>query len=145
MSVVRKRRDFGVCEYICHNIACDSYAEVLFLLHLLADAAEPCLVAPARLGRTPRPIVDPEQRREVDVRPHACLHLRGAFYFFQVSFSTPDILTVDALCWDRGWTAIEIDGEGHESKFDAKRPFALGLPVQRISPSNLLDKEFKAA
>lgn len=147
-STVSARPDFALCDFLCDRIAFDSYAEVLFVLHLLADGAEPSLVAPTWLGMpTPRPIVEPDLKLPVGHRPSPCLIKGKDFYFFQVSFETPRLYTVDALQWNekRGWTVVEIDGGGHDFQFDAVREAAIGLPVRRIPAVKVEQANFLAA
>ena len=147
-SKIAARADFAICDFLCDRIAFDSYAEVLFALHLLANGAVPSLVAPAWLGaQTPCEIVEPELRNAVGHRPTPCLIHGENFYFFQVSFETPRVYTVDALSWSRasGWSVLEVDGGGHDSRYDAERETAIGLPTRRISAFQVEQFGFLAA
>jgi hypothetical protein len=138
---IEARTDYEDCAYFGSKIAFASYAEVLYVLRLLAEGAVPCLKAPDQLGRTPKPIIDPATRRMVGVQPFLCLHLAGTFYFFQVSFATPEIYTVDALLWKGDWSVAEIDGEGHNHSTDKAKERAVALPFTRYVPSQLLQKQ----
>ena len=100
-------------------------------------------VVPGYLPSTPRPMVDPTDRSSVSHRPFPCFWLDGGLYFFQVSFETPRLYTVDVLRWHKQWMAIEIDGKGHDSTFDAERLVALQLPTLRFSGQQVSSPAFR--
>lgn len=135
---IRARSDARYCEFFCHKLSLDSGLEALHVMQLLAEGALPALLAPASLGRTPRPLVEPLERHEVSNRRFPCLILGDRAHFFQVTFSTPQLLRVDCLIWDDGWRVLEIDGPGHRTEYDAGRQEALGLKIDRISERELL-------
>ena len=135
---LRAREDFQDCAYLCHKLASGSYAEAIFVLRVLSSEALPCLLAPSTLGRPPRPIIDPLTRELVGHRPFPCLATKEAIYFFQVSFLTTHSLTVDVLRWRGEWAVLEIDGEGHNGEKDDSRSEALGLPIIRYNPRDVL-------
>lgn len=137
-DTIRRRSDYKDCEFFCHGLALDSYLEALHVMRLLEAGATPALLPPARLARTPRPIVDPVTRSPISQHKMLCLVLEGSYYFFQISFTTPQVLRVDCLRWSGKWTAIEIDGEGHDGRNDPQRSQLLELPVVRISADELL-------
>ena len=128
-----QRPDFELVRYLCERVSLGSADECLHLLGILLKGALPCFASPQSLGHLPHPVVDPEGRFEVGSHLFPCLALNDAFYFFQVSFSTPRILTVDTLVWDDGWYVVEVDGYGHRGEDDADRDRALQIPVVRFN------------
>lgn len=139
LAVVSSRSDFALCESLCHLISCDSWLESLHLLYLLACGAEPCLLAPERLGRLSVPVVSDTGRNLRGLNPRPCLVLDGSFYFFQVSFILESLVRVDVLRWDGCWSVLEIDGRGHDSFGDRQRLNGLQLRVERIDERALLE------
>lgn len=145
VRTIAAREDFDIVDYFCHQLCLDSTDEVMFVLHLLQQGARPALVAPGLLPPTPCPMVNPSDREAVAHRLQHCLILYGAFHFFQVSFSTPRVYTVDVLRWKDGWSALEIDGLGHDRQRDEARTEALRLPVVRLHGHQVRQLDFKAA
>lgn len=135
---VEARPDFDYCQQLCHVVSCDSTLEVLNLLYLLYLGAEPGFVRPTSLGHTPCPIVDGATRLEVGHRPHPCLKLGDAIYFFQVTFRGSRKIRVDVLRWNHGWRVFELNGVGHIGRNDHKREAELGIPISWISEEELL-------
>lgn len=145
MSTISKREDLADCEYLCNQLALGSSDEAVFVLHLLAAGARPMYVIPGYLPTPPCPIVDPSDRSPVAHRPFPCFWLDGGLYFFQVSFSTPRIYTVDVLRWKGEWRVIEIDGSGHDATDDVERTAALKVPVLRLSGREISSPDFRLA
>jgi DNA-binding XRE family transcriptional regulator len=141
--IIKDRPDFDECEYFGHRTSCDSYLEALYILSLQASGAKPALIVPALLGHTPLPIVAPDDRREVGHRPHLCLICDQSVAFFQTSFPTPRLSTVDLLVWDGRWRVVEINGEGHDSTRDFERQDQLKLPVEFLEKKAVLAKTEK--
>lgn len=136
--LVLAREDFELCECLCNQIACESALESLFILYLLAKGAIPGLHPPAVLGRTPFAIVDDTGWREVGLRPRACLILEQRYYFFQVSFRRDRTARFDILRWDGTWSAIEINGSGHNDKSDFWKRESFDIPVYYLSELDLI-------
>jgi len=139
MERIEARLDFDLCQYLCHNISCDSNLEPLLLLHLLSCGAHIAMRAPSLFGHTRWPIVDCQGNFEVGHRARPCMVIDGTWYFFQLSFKTSRTLRVDALCWDGSWFVVEINGSGHDFRGDEERYRELGLPVRNISEQQLLE------
>lgn len=59
-------------------------------------------------------------------------------FFSQVWLRTPfgarrvDILTAISIDEERGWFALEVIGEGHDSERDHLRPMEIGMPVVQV-------------
>ena len=121
------------------RVASGSADECLYLLSQLAAGGQPTLMSPYRLGHLPKPVVCPVQIRLVGHRPIPCLVTGNRYEFFQVSLAAPRIYTVDVLCYEDGWGLLEIDGAGHDSRYDHQRTLALGLPVHRLSTKDVLE------
>lgn len=132
------RDDCDMCEHFFHSVSCDSRFETLHLLHLLQLGGIPGMAAPASFGHTRWPIVDCRGRREVGFRPRPCLLLDGIWYFFQVSFRARTVKRVDVLCWQDGWSVIELNGPRHETFKDQMRAAELELPTTFVSDDKLL-------
>ena len=139
MTIVASRPDFPKVEFIFHNIAFDSYLEVLNFLFLVARGATPVSAAPLQLGQLPSPIREPFSRLEVGQRPHLCLYLSNSLYFFQVSFRVSTPLRVDVLVHDGQWRIVELIGAGHDFYSDNTRA-ELCLPVTIIHEAELVEK-----
>ena len=145
-SRVAGRNDFALCDYLCDLVTLGSGSEAFFVLHLLANGAEPALAAPAEMGRaTPYPIIEPALCRPVGDCLSPCLVAGGDFYFFGVCFATPEVVRVNILRWhSKGccWRIVEIEesdsSEGNSSEFFTR------LPVHRIRTAELevLDLDF---
>lgn len=140
---IRLRVDFQDCQYHCGLIALESSAEVLLVLRLLEAGALPGYCAPASLGPLSHPIIEPELRVPVAHRKFPCLAFEEDFYFFQVTLATPKQHRVDVLRWNRGWSALEIDGSGHDGRNDEERTKALGLEVRRLTPAEITSDHFQ--
>lgn len=133
-----KRPDKEVVNFFCDQIASESSGEALYLGYLVAAGGVPCLTIPVMKGFLPTPVVHPCERDFVGNRPFPALRTDESFWFFQVSFSTPRIYRVDALRWDQqGWTAVEIDGSGHNFQGDPEKEKAIQLPFERYSESEV--------
>ncbi len=145
MAIISTRADFAECEHLCHQLALGSSDEAMFVLQLIAAGARPMYVVPGYLPSTPRQMVDPQDCSPVSHRPFPCFWLDGGLYFFQVSFSTPRLYTVDVLRWQGRWMVIEIDGKGHDSTFDAERSVALQLPTLRFTGQQVSSPAFRPA
>lgn len=136
---VRYRPDFQWCQHFCHQVRCDSYLESLYILCRLAEGAVPSLIPPARFSRTPLPIVDPASRIPAEARPHLCLSQETDYEFFQVSFLGRKVHRVDILTWVGHWRVVELDGEGHASRFDSEREQDIALPTLRLCEKDVLE------
>lgn len=142
-ATIRRRVDFEDCQCLCGRLAIESADEVLFILRLLEAGALPASLSPQALGRLPHPILDPANGTEVSHHRFPCLAFANEFYFFQVTLATPRRYRVDVLRWSHGWSVIEIDGLGHVAAYDEARDLALGLPVTRLSPVQIMGDTFR--
>lgn len=142
---IRCREDSEYCDFLARSLSLGSYLEAIHVLKLLAEGALPAYVAPARLGPTPNPIVDPSTLDDVAHHRFPCLSLEKELHFFQVSFRTPRLYSVDSLIWNGSWQVLEIDGAGHDFAEDDGRTRAIGLPVRRLSARELLYRDELAA
>lgn len=140
VSRLRRRPDFSDLEFLSEYIANGSGDESLFLLSLLLEGAQPCLLSPMVLGHLHHPIVDPRNRSYVGNRPFPAFLLDGRAYFFQVSVATPRVYTVDVLKWDGEWSVIEIDGLGHDDRYDRERTESIGWPVIRLQEVDVVNR-----
>lgn len=145
MTLISARADYAECEHLCHQLALGSCDEAMFVLQMMAAGARPMYVVPGYLPSTPRQMVDPINRSPVSHRPFPCFWLDGGLYFFQVTFATPRLHTVDVLRWQGQWMVIEIDGKGHDSTFDAERSAALQLPTLRFTGQQVSSPTFRLA
>lgn len=143
-SRIIMRRDAELVAEWGERVASGSADECLYLLSQLASGGQPTLMSPYRLGHLPKPIVCPQHTRLVGHRPIPCLVTGNRYEFFQVSFATPRIYTVDVLYFEEGWGLLEIDGTGHDSRFDQERTLALGLPVHRYTSKDVVQHARKA-
>ncbi len=141
-AITRQRSDFLDCQYLCGQLALESSDEVLFLLRLLEAGALPGYLPPSSLGAAPYPIVDPKSGLEVGHYKFPCLALPQEFYFFQVTFFRTRQYRVDVLRWKSGWSAIEIDGTGHDPQHDLIRERSLGLETRRLTAMQIISPGF---
>lgn len=136
-SALKNREDYRELNYFCSQLALDSADEALYVLHRLSLGAKPCLLAPGTLAPLPCPVVCPESRSAIAHRPLPCLILEETFEFFQLTFATPRLFRVDVLTYCGGWSCLEIDGEGHDSREDGEKALALGIPIRRLKGDEL--------
>jgi transcriptional regulator with XRE-family HTH domain len=139
---IRRRSDFLDCQFHCGQTALESADEVPLLLRLLDAGALPAYYPPLWLGSLRHPIVDPLTREHVGHCKLPCWALPGDFYFFQVTLSTPKYYRVDVLRWNGSWSVLEVDGKGHNGSLDAARTEALGIPVRRLTPTEIISDGF---
>jgi hypothetical protein len=135
---ILSRPDHERCHHMCHQIRCDSHLESLYLAALLAQGAEPCLIAPASLARPPHTVMDDAGRMMVGLQPRPCFFLNGCHQFFQVSFKIPNLVRIDVLRWDGAWSVLEIDGKGHDTSGDWVKERQLQIPVRRMTGVELV-------
>lgn len=137
--IIRKREDFKLVEYFCHHVPFESGLEVLHVLCLLARGARPVWIVPLSLGHLPHPVVEAETFEEVGHRPHLALSLEGKVYFLQIQFQIPGAPRVDLLVREgSGWTVLEINGPGHDSKGGSGRAGQIGLPTVFLEESQII-------
>lgn len=140
-ALVAKHPRFEEVNTFCEDVSLDSALECLFLNSLFAEGAVPLVVPPYALSpRLEQPVVCPQKKTEVGFRPFPCVELRNALYIPQVTFTTPKTFAVDFLRYLNGkWTAIELDGRGHNSGRDAEKEQALAVPVLRFNEEKVLE------
>jgi transcriptional regulator with XRE-family HTH domain len=139
MHRIQQRKDYPLCEQLCHHVSCDSNLEPLLLLYLLSKGAKVGLRAPYLFGHSRWPIVDCSGNIEVGQRPRPCMILDSTWYFFQVSFKASSTIRVDALCWNGSWSILEINGKGHDFSNDRSRALELELPTTGMTDQQLKD------
>jgi transcriptional regulator with XRE-family HTH domain len=140
VKILRRRPDFGELNCLAEDVALDSADECLYFSTLLALGGEPAMRAPYTLSpRLGHEVVCPLTREPVGLCPFPCLVTAAGIYFPQVAFVTPRLFIVDFLRHHQGcWSYVEIDGRGHDSRYDADKERALGMPVARFSEEQLL-------
>lgn len=98
-----------------------------------------------RAGFRTLAVLDPKTLRQIGDLRAPCLELaeENWLIFPQLTVDTrKSVYRMDALlCWKgsnpRLWVNIEIDGLGHNPRFDLSRQQELGLPTVRIGPAEL--------
>ncbi|HIB68566.1 MAG TPA: XRE family transcriptional regulator [Phycisphaerales bacterium] len=141
VRLLARSPDFDDVNFFCESVALDSGLECLFLTSLFADGADPLFVAPYLLApRLEQAVICPKKQVEVGFRPFPCVKLENALYIPQVAFRTPGTFVVDFLRYEDGaWSAVEIDGRGHDFGRDAEKEAALAVPVVRFSEERVLE------
>jgi len=123
----------------------ESGDEYFFWVKLLHEGGYPCCYSPMKAGFRSLSILDPKTLRHTGDLRTPCLELaeENWLIFPQLTVDTrKSVYRLDALlCWQglrpRGWANIEIDGRGHDPRFDLVRRNELGLPTVRITASEL--------
>jgi hypothetical protein len=144
---LNRREDHRVCHRFLELARPESGHEVLFWLLLLAAGAKPCRLSPAKAGFRRLSVVDSATKNLRGDLRLACLELEGPGYrllfFPQVTLDTrKSYFRLDALvCLRRGrtrfWFDLEVDGQGHDPRFDLEREGMIGLPTVRIDTHEL--------
>lgn len=135
---LRRREDYELLNHFCSMLALDSADECLYHLTRLVQGAKPVLLAPLSLDHLPRRVVCPRTGASVGAHLFPCLVSGDRFEFPQVSLATPRVLRVDCLVFEGGWKCLEIDGPGHRVSADGERQELVGLPIDRLTRSQLL-------
>lgn len=140
MKILKQRSDFAELNCFAEDVALDSADECLYFSTLLALGGEPAMRAPYSLApRLEHEVVCPLTREPVGFRPFPCLVKSDGIYIPQVAFVTPRPFVVDFLRHHDGrWSYVEIDGNGHDSRYDAEKERALGMPVKRLVGDEIL-------
>lgn len=140
VKILKRRDDFGELNCLAEKVALDSADECLYFSTLLALGGKPAMRAPYTLPpRLAHEVVCPLTREPVGFCPFPCLVTAEGIYFPQVAFVTPRPYIVDFLRHHQGrWSYVEIDGRGHDSRYDAEKERALGMPVKRLSGEDVL-------
>lgn len=140
VKLLKRRSDFAELNCFAEGVALDSADECLYFSALLALGGEPAMCAPYTFSpRLPHDVVCPLRREAVGFRPFPCIVTGEEIYFPQVAFLTPRLFVVDFLRHCRGgWSCVEIDGRGHDSRYDLEKERALGMPVERLSGEELV-------
>jgi transcriptional regulator with XRE-family HTH domain len=129
------------------NSCLDSAPELLFWLLLLAAGGRPRWLPPSRTGFRRLPILDPSTRQIISDARFPCLEseLDGLSL---LAFPQLTVLArgrqyrLDGLLGlkvnrQKVWINLEIDGLGHENRFDEERATNLGLPSIRLTSKEL--------
>ena len=140
-ELVRGHPNFRTVNAFCEDIALDSGLECLFLTSLFARGAEPLAIAPYLLApRLNQAVICPKKRVDVGFRPFPAIELDETLYIPQVAFQTPATFVVDFLRYENGnWSALEIDGRGHDFGRDDLKEKALAVPVIRLGEEQVLE------
>lgn len=123
----------------------ESGDEYFFWLKLLDEGGRPCRYSPNKAGFRTWAILEPKSWRQIGDLRAPCLELldQGWLLFPQLTLDTrKSIYRTDALLCCRHedgrlWVNIEIDGLGHDPRFDQQRQTELGLPTARVSATEL--------
>jgi len=139
---IHQHQSFEELNCLCEQLALDSSLECLFLSSLFAEGAEPLVLAPYSLPpRLPQQVICPLRKVDVGFRPFPCVKTHKRLYIPQVAFATPSTFVVDFLCHQDGkWSALEIDGRGHDDKRDREKERALGISVTRLDEGEVLKR-----
>jgi transcriptional regulator with XRE-family HTH domain len=141
----RERPDATRVEEFLNSISSASWLEYLYpARELVHPQAVPLRIAPNEIGYCHYALVDPETFAAVGDRLWPALgirrHGRLLIQFFNATVRTPKrTWTVDILQYSRRrgqsarWTVIEIDGDGHRSRWDLLKEEQIGLPTLRLS------------
>ena len=141
----RLRADFARVQAFLASIASESWLEYLVPASALAlPDATPLRIAPDEIGYSHYALVDPRTCQAVGDRLWPALGLRRggltAIQFFNAPIRTPkrswivDILQYSHLPRRRArWTVVEIDGEGHRSRWDRQKEEQIGLATLRLA------------
>lgn len=130
---------------------CDSKVELFHWAHGLADGALLFRQSPARLGLTHLPAVDPDTLEVVTGHPmFGYLWERGLLATAtlpQVTLFAERPYTVDGLALAfqgerRMPCIVEVDGDGHESRWNKQREKALRLPTLRFTQEQVLSPDY---
>lgn len=140
-SLVKGHPNYYIVNAFCESTPLDSGLECLFLTSLLARGAEPLVIAPYTLSpRLAQPVICPKKKVDVGFRPRPAIELDRTLYLPQVAFETPTTLIVDFLRYQDGnWSAIEIDGRGHDFGRDEMKENALAVPTVRLKEEQVLE------
>ena len=149
---VLSRDDAEVVEHFLHRSCLDSGHEYYFWLMLLGLGGLPRWFSPLKAGYRTHSIVDRRTGRVAGDLRHPCLLLEAAgaklLLFPQVTLQTRkgqyrlDALVCVKVGQRRFWVDIEIDGGGHDAKFDLQRQRILGLPTLRFNEADLRRSDF---
>lgn len=131
----------------------ESGTEFLFWLQLLAlGGATTTWQSPLRCGFRSRFIVDPGSEKYIGDLRFPCLEAKLAgvhsLHFPQVSVQTrKGLFRLDSLVKIMAkksslWVDLEIDGRGHNARFDFDREQALRLTTVRVCEQDLLREDF---
>lgn len=140
VKILKQRSDFAELNSFAEKVSLDSADECLYFSTLLVLGGEPAMRAPYTLSpRLAHEVVCPLTREPVGFRPFPCVVRTEGLYFPQVTFVTPRPYTVDFLRYHDGcWSYVEIDGKGHDSRYDRDKERALGMPFVRLSEEEVL-------
>lgn len=141
----RKRPDFERVRQFLSSISSLSWLEYLLPAWELADPeAVPLRLAPNEVGYCHYALLDPVTFHAVGDRLWPALGLRRGdltlIQFFNASIRTPKRLwTVDVLQYTRRlrrpalWSVVEVDGEGHRTRWDREKEEQIALRTLRLT------------
>ena len=132
------------------DLPADSADEALLHLHLVACGSRTGRVSPASLGFFAHAVIDPISRQVVGHRrrPTVGMELAQATFALvpQVAVRPGDTVIMDCLVGihegSTSWVDLEVDGGGHDARWDEARTQSLGLPVLRVETEMLHDPHF---
>ena len=147
LALMNRREDRALCAKFLERAGVESGHELLFWLKLLGAGAQPCRISLAKAGFRRLAVVDQKTRDILGDLRHSCLDLEGdhfaCLFFPQVTVDTRKaFFRLDALACvysgrERYWVNIEIDGQGHNHRFDEERQEMLGLSTVRLDSSEV--------
>lgn len=141
----RRRPDYDRVQAFLASIASESWFEYLYPARELARPdATPLRIAPNEIGYSHYALADPHTFQAVGDRLWPALGLRRGgltvVQFFNAFVRTPKRgWIVDVLQYSRQlrsparWTVVEIDGDGHRSRWDREKEEQVALPMLRLT------------
>jgi transcriptional regulator with XRE-family HTH domain len=151
LRVIRARPDVDLCFEFLEQADMDSALECFAWLGLLAKGAKPFSAAMTRLGFQNHRLVDPASGLNVTHARWPCLevnleHCKLALFPQPTVDVRRAYYRLDALVSVRGrkgrfWVDLEIDGQGHCTKFDLNRQQALQLHTIRLTAEELEQRD----
>lgn len=111
-------------------------------LGLLAHGAEVGAASPRHSGYVHKPITDRESGHLVGHLLWPALYLRQhRIFLFQQPYISP--CRLDFLAGHKdSWCNLEVDGSGHDTSNDFKRPDLLDMSVSRVVTEQVLQPGF---
>ena len=141
---LRKRKDWRSIRVYLRETRFDSDLEYLSHLLLLDAGAVTDRVVPQRVGINHLPVVDPETRLINGHQSHPALGLDNSLLIPQLSLLTKvGVVRLDFAWGDHvdgcnRWRDLELDGPGHDSRWDLEREEAVRMPIVRYTEEQIL-------
>ena len=147
MRLIRERDDRRLCEKFLRESASESGDEYFFWVRLVAAGGKPCWLSLFRAGFRASAVVESKSKIAIgDVR-RPCLQVDGPnaswLLYPQVTLDArKTYYRLDARASVRTgdlqlWVDLEVDGRGHDARWDEFREQQLDLPTIRLTPTDL--------